>query len=138
MQHFCSNHLQCMVERGRTGKSKGKKKAVSKPFSTCKLFERKTGAQAASRFCVSRILLGQVKTKKNTYSYPKAFSKPDPERRMAWQARAIRKPSFLNAPTRMSYKVVCDMAFFPSFWQGNLGDRTTFLDDEKRDVACDR
>jgi hypothetical protein len=53
-----------MVERDRTGKSKGKKEAISKRFLACELLERKTGAQAASRFCVSRILGGQAETKK--------------------------------------------------------------------------
>jgi hypothetical protein len=51
-------------------KARGNKKAVSKRFFACKLLKRKTGAQAASRFCVSRILKGQAETKKNTGLIP--------------------------------------------------------------------
>jgi hypothetical protein len=53
-------------------KAREKKKAIvfSERSLACKLLERKTGAQAASRFCVLRIFGGQIETKKNTGAHP--------------------------------------------------------------------
>ena len=61
-QHCCSSNLTGQKERGRTGKE-GERKKPFLTVSDCKIFERKIGTLAASRFCISRILGGQAKTK---------------------------------------------------------------------------